>query len=392
MTTMIKPSALTAWRDVAPRLAGAPPVSVVVPIHDGAPALRRCLDALVAHTPEAELVLVDDRSTDAAVGTLCARVLDRRPDARLVVQRQSTGFAGAINAGIRAAAPGRDVVLLNSDTVVTAGWLRKLRTAAHAEAGVATACPLSNAAGVFSVGAAHGDAPLPAGLSPARANRALEDASERVYEPAPATSAFCLYVRRAALDEAGLLDDRLFLRGYGEDNDVCERIATAGGRHVVDDATFVAHERAGSFGAAKAGLKRTNGQVLKALHPEHHARLGMWEQRSRLDETRARYARALAGDLGEVETELVVVGSGAEVVRGTWAGGRRRLVVTLGRGHALVDVFGRDGLCLELEEELRGALVAWLVNRWVVHRLTMRPGLLATSDLGAIRRAWELTA
>ena len=293
VTAMLVPPAPAGWTGVAHRLADAPPAAVVVPIHDGAAALAPCLDALVEHTPDAELVLVDDRSTDPAVGRLCAEALERRPDATLVLQRQSAGFVGAVNSGLRAAEPGRDVVLLNSDTVVTDGWLRKLRTAAHASADTATACPLSNAAGIFTVPEAHGDAPLPATVSPEVANRMLEDVSDRLYEQTPATSGFCLYVRRDALDAAGLLDDRLILRGYGDDNDLCERIAAAGGRHVVDDATFVAHERAGSFGAAKPALKRRNGQILKALHPDHHARLRAWEERSRLNEVRGAYAQAL---------------------------------------------------------------------------------------------------
>jgi hypothetical protein len=116
----------------------------------------------------------------------------------------------------------------------------------------------------------------------------------------------------------------------------------------------------------------------------------MWERRSRQGETRAAYAPAHTRDLDEVETELGVVGGGAEVVPGMWADGRRRLVVTLGGRFALVDAFGRAGLRLEVDEELRGALVAWIVNRWVVHRLTVRPGLMGARDLAAIRRAWEL--
>ena len=89
-------------------------------------------------------------------------------------------------------------------------------------------------------------------------------------------------------------------------------------------------------------------------------------------------------------TELLVVGAGAEVARGSWSGGRRRLVLTLGGRSARVDVFGRTGARLALDERSRAGLLAWLVNRWGVRRLAVRPGLLAERDVAAIRRAWHL--
>ena len=39
----------------------------------------------------------------------------------------------------------------------------------------------------------------------------------------PTTVGFCLYVRRAALDQIGGFDAEAFGRGYGEENDFCMR-------------------------------------------------------------------------------------------------------------------------------------------------------------------------
>ncbi len=67
---------------------------------------------------------------------------------------------------------------------------------------------------------------------------------------APTTVGFCMYIRRAALDEAGPFDAKTFGKGYGEENDFCLRSAALGWRHHIACDTFVRHEGGASFGAA----------------------------------------------------------------------------------------------------------------------------------------------
>jgi GT2 family glycosyltransferase len=105
--------------DVAPR---ALRVSLIVPTYNGAHLLPVCLDAIAAQTrlPD-ETVVVDDASTDGSAALLAARY----PWVRVVPLAANRGFAGAVNAGIRATA-GDVVVLLNNDTEAEPGWLRAL--------------------------------------------------------------------------------------------------------------------------------------------------------------------------------------------------------------------------------------------------------------------------
>ena len=71
------------------------------------------------------------------------------------------GFAAASNAGIAA---GRgDVVLLNSDTHVTVGWLEKLRAAALSAPDIGTVTPFSNQATICSLPRFLAENTVPAG-------------------------------------------------------------------------------------------------------------------------------------------------------------------------------------------------------------------------------------
>ncbi|HEX2086768.1 MAG TPA: glycosyltransferase [Solirubrobacteraceae bacterium] len=373
-------------------------VSVVVPIRDAGASVERCVDALLASRTRAQIVLVDDHSTDPVVERACRRLLAEHENAKLVRNERTAGFVASVNIGIRASDADRDVVLLNSDTQVAPGWLDKLSLAAYSAPRVASASPLSNAAGIFSLPVEHRDNELPDGWDPRLCDRVLEEVSWREYERMPATSGFCLYVRREALDEVGLFDELLFLRGYGEENDFCARASEQGFVHVLDDATFVFHERAASFGGTKSVLKRRNARVLKALHPGHQKDQQAWEAESRLGLTRERYDAVLrelrARPVDEVRaaaeallTTLVIARGGAPA--GEWTAASRSAVVRLGSEIEL-DVFGLGTARFRPPGDRPLGLLWWLSNRLGARRVRVAPGALDANEAARLHAALPL--
>jgi GT2 family glycosyltransferase len=57
----------------------------------------------------------------------------------------------------------------------------------------------------------------------------------------PTGVGFCMYARRACLDEIGLFDLEKFGSGYGEENDLCRRALSAGWRNILAPNIFVRH-------------------------------------------------------------------------------------------------------------------------------------------------------
>ena len=91
---------------------------------------RRCLETLKAHTnlAEAEVIAVDNGSTDETPARLAGM-----PWVRVVTSATNLGYVRGNNAGIAAAPPDADVVLLNNDLEIHQdGWLDALREAAYA--------------------------------------------------------------------------------------------------------------------------------------------------------------------------------------------------------------------------------------------------------------------
>jgi len=261
--------------------------TVVVAVHDARRDVAACLRSVLACTRGPHSVLViDDASTDPKLAPYLRSLARRHRHVDVVFHQTNLGYTRTINEGCRRAEG--DVVLLNSDTIVTADWLGKLREAAHSRPDVATVTPVSNAAGAFSVPEANVNAELPEGIDPQRAANLVEALSERVRPLVPTGNGFCLYIRRAALDRIGLFDEVAFPRGYGEENDFCMRASAAGFVHLIDDATFVWHRRSASFGAERAALAEQGKRELRRRYPDYKARVKAFLADPALDGLRRR--------------------------------------------------------------------------------------------------------
>jgi GT2 family glycosyltransferase len=259
----------------APRPSGRPGTAIVIPVYRDQTATLACIDSVRATIgPEDTLLVVQDASPEpalvAALAALAAAGAIRLLSANPPDPTRNVGFPAAANAGMRAAG-GRDVVLLNSDTVVYPGWLEALREASHSAPDIGTATPFSNDASIFSV-PAPGSAMPDAQAGAALARLALA-ANPGLTVDVPTGHGFCLYIRADCLHRTGLLRPALFAQGYGEENDFTERAGRLGWRHVAVPGVYVAHQGGASFGAARAHLLRRNAAILDRLHPFYHTRV-----------------------------------------------------------------------------------------------------------------------
>ncbi len=383
--------ALPRLTDWSSRLGKLPPAAIIVPIFNNAFVLAECLASIRRTVPgDTQVVLVDDHSSEAAVGRVVSEFAQQWTDTVSVRNSQNYGFVTSVNVGIRGADPVRDVVLLNSDAVLTSGWLHRLRLAVASRDDVASVSPLSNAAGVYSVPEAHRDNILPDGVSPDTCAELLALASPRLYEEVPVTCGFCMYITRAALSTLGLFDERLFHRGYGEENDFCARAVREGLANLIDDAGFVFHHHGASFGAEKHRLKKRNAAVLRGLHPFHVPDTEAWLASTRLGVVRSRYAALLAAmpDVGDVLGGDGGRGRTLSIARGTSprAGDRRSVDVELAadRLRARIGTLGTIELTASAQRS-EADLLAALVVRWNVDTVADPDAALAPSVLSALK-------
>jgi len=252
-------------------------VDVVVPVYGAAAELAACLASLRRHTDlgEHRLVLVVDGPQEPEVEESIRRMVER-PDAdfaaKVLVLRNPArqGFVASVNRGMAGSDRGfRDIVLLNSDTEVTAGWLGKLRAAAYSDPAIATVTPFSNNATLVSLPRGAEVNALPAGWTLDGFAALVERVAARERPRLPTGVGVCLYIKRKALDRLGLFDEARFGLGYGEESEFCFRALKAGWLNVLDDATFIWHAGQRSFGASRGPRVRAAHGAMRRLHPEY---------------------------------------------------------------------------------------------------------------------------
>ncbi len=251
------------------------PVDVIVPVYKGAAEFRTCLRSLERSLPSwARVVAVDDAAPDPALRSAIEAAAAKRGIV-LLRHENNRGFPAAVNTGMRHAlagkSTGRDVVVLNSDTIVPIGWLEALADLAYSAPDIGSCTPFSNDASILSYPRVDAVNPALNGAETERLNSLFRRANGEAALELPTAVGFCMFIRRDCLADVGLFRDDLFAQGYGEENDWSLRAAWLGWRHVAALGTFVTHAAGTSFGSTRAELMRRNTKVLERLHPGYSA-------------------------------------------------------------------------------------------------------------------------
>lgn len=116
-------------------------VSIVIPVYKGLEMTRDCVESIFRHGSrrDFEVIIVDNGSPRSDREGL-HKLAESYPDRIRVLQcRENFGYGLGNNLGV-AESKGRDIVLLNNDTVVHEGWLDELINALH-EPGVGAVQP-----------------------------------------------------------------------------------------------------------------------------------------------------------------------------------------------------------------------------------------------------------
>jgi GT2 family glycosyltransferase len=205
-------------------------LSIVIVSWNTRDLLANCLESLaLAMDTQTEVLVVDNASQDGTAQLL----RERFPWARLIENRENTGFARANNQAIRESS-GRYILLLNPDMTVHSGALETLVKFmdAHSAVGVAgsrllnpdgslqTSCYPAPTVARELWRLFHLDTLRPYGVY------RMADWPLDIPRPVDVLLGACLMLRRELLEQVGLLDESYFM--YTEEVDWCYRIRQKG--------------------------------------------------------------------------------------------------------------------------------------------------------------------
>ena len=243
-------------------------VDIIIPIYNAYDDLVKCIDSVKKWTnlSDNRLILIDDCSPDERMRPYLNSLKD---DNTLVIfNEKNQGFSGNINLGMMQSQD-NDVLLLNSDTIVTKRWLEKIVECAYSDEAIATVTPLSNNATLCSVPNFCEENTIPEGFTIDSFADLIETISMNLYPVIPVANGFCMFVKREIIRKIGMFDAETFGRGYGEENDFCHRAEQIGYHHVMCDNTFIFHSGTSSFlSEEKKRYIEEHDKILKERYPD----------------------------------------------------------------------------------------------------------------------------
>lgn len=245
-------------------------VSIVICVHNALDDLKACLESLYSkQTYPFNLIIVDDGSDFETKEFL--RKKKSKYNYLLISNETALGYTISANKGIKAAADSRYVILLNSDTIVTYRWIEKLVACMESDELNGIVGPLSNAASWQSVPKLkEGDEwslnPLN-GLTVEQMAKIVDDSSSEQYPEVPLINGFCYMISKKVIDAIGLLDEKTFPRGYGEEDDYSFRAADAGFKLRIADNCYIYHAKSKSF--TPEGRKKIVSKSKNLLFEKH---------------------------------------------------------------------------------------------------------------------------
>ncbi|WAK00680.1 glycosyltransferase [Methylobacter sp. YRD-M1] len=246
-------------------------VDIIVPVYQGFDQTIDCINSVLAAQSNMsfELIVINDHSPDGQL-TYKLRAMAKEHGFTLIENPKNLGFVATANIGLEQHKD-RDVVLLNSDTLVFDHWLDRLDAASRQNSNIATVTPFSNNATICSFPIFNADNSIPDNIDPQQLDQWFAECNSGQIVDLPTAVGFCMWIKREALEETGYLDVKQWQQGYGEENDFCLRAATLGWRHVLAADVFVVHHGSISFAESKQQLLAENLPKLNKRYPDYPA-------------------------------------------------------------------------------------------------------------------------
>lgn len=249
-------------------------VDIVLCVHNAFEDVKECLTSIRRHTKVDYRLLIVDDGSQAETRDFLKSWVQEDSVATLFRNETARGYTKAANIGLRAS-KGDYIILLNSDTIVTPGWLEKLIECANSQKTIGIVGPLSNCASwqsipeIFDKNGGWMINNIPEGYSLETLSDIVANVSDKAFPCVNFVNGFCYMIKRAVIDAIGWLDEESFPYGYGEENDFSIRARKAGFKLAIADHAYVYHSKSKSFGhERRQELSKQGSAAFKSKHPD----------------------------------------------------------------------------------------------------------------------------
>ncbi|WMC91700.1 glycosyltransferase [Kineothrix sp. MB12-C1] len=244
-------------------------VTIIIPVYKDWETLEICLNSLIKYIPDGNKILIINdmgpqwRQMENNIKDLIEGhpmfIYERNPN--------NVGFIKTCNRGVfESDNSDNDILLLNSDTCVTEGFLEEMLYVLYSNERHGAVCPRSNNATLLTV-------PINNNLK----RKVTFEESYKIYQAIkdklprqaviPTGVGFAILIKREIIRKFGLFDE-IYGAGYQEENDFCQRINRYGYNTLMSNYSFVYHFEGRSFGEKnKQLLEEKNSNILLDRYP-----------------------------------------------------------------------------------------------------------------------------
>lgn len=248
------------------------PVDIIVPVYSGSEESLACLQSVFRSRPQlktpTEIIVIFDAGPDRELREQLLQFASQGK-ITLLINDNNLGFVKCANKGMSHNS-NHDVMLLNSDTVVANDWLDRMVSLAYSDLDIATVTPFSNNAEICSWPNICENNQLPTDTSVEKLDEYFSSFPSEMIE-IPTAVGFCMFIKREVIERIGLFDAKTFGRGYGEENDFCQRALARNYTHALANNVFVHHIGGVSFAEEKNERVQDAIRILDKLYPSYHA-------------------------------------------------------------------------------------------------------------------------
>ncbi|QDU10958.1 glycosyltransferase [Gimesia aquarii] len=249
-------------------------IDIIIPVYDGLRDTQNCLislsESLKLNDIRCNVIVINDKSPNQDL-TEWLRSYSALNQFQLIENETNLGFVATVNKGM-GLSRSRDVILLNSDTVVVNDWIDRLIDCAYSNPRAGTVTPVSNNATICSFPKFCQENVIPK-IGVSKLDNIFSSVNYGCSVEIPTGVGFCMLIKRDCLNEIGLFNEEAFGRGYGEENDFCRRAVEIGWENIYCLDTFVAHVGSVSFSSDKKPLVDKAMVKIEELHPGYHQRV-----------------------------------------------------------------------------------------------------------------------
>ncbi len=258
-------------------------IDIIIPVFNAYSEFIKCLYSTLKYSNDCNIIIVNDKSTDIRINELFSKLSEVRLNRLIVIENnQNLGFVKTVNIGMKL--HDRDVILLNSDTIVTPRWVDKLQKCAYSDEKIGTVTPFTNNGTICSVPNFCTNNQIPEGFTIDSFSEFLEQISFRRFPELPTAVGFCMYIKRELIKNIGYFDEEAFGKGYGEENDFSLRAIRKGYKNVLCDDVFIFHKEGSSFSSEKDELCKKHLDILTNMYPNYLAEVAKFCQQNPLRE------------------------------------------------------------------------------------------------------------